>query len=367
MKKKYFLILVILIFLACTWLVTSGTLLALMANGADYVLRPLIGEKNTIKLESIVFQLSDKAHQLHSQKISSAKSLLKNTSSSSPRLRTDLDLSPVANPTKLPSFEGEGIWEPILFDQFPNEEVMAQTVIHVDNDRSFAYVALVKIDTRKIKIGAVAGTRQPGGPIGNPGEGKVPDDIKQSGKLLAAFDGGFQYRDGAYGMIVDQKTYVPLRPNLATLFIDENGKPSMSTYHGEPLSPQTATVRQNGVLLVENGQITPFTEPGADNWGRTVTNSIYTWRSAVGITRDGSLLFAVGPSLRPDTLALALKTAGAVTAMQLDVNPYWVRFAIFHPAENNTYQSTPLLNDLQNGGYSYLHGYQKDFFYLYAK
>ena len=49
--------------------------------------------------------------------------------------------------------------------------------------------------------------------------------------------------------------------------------------------------------------------------------------------------------------------------MQLDINAYWVRFVTFEPhASGYTYQS--VLNTLADGGYGYLHGYNKDFFYL---
>jgi len=138
-------------------------------------------------------------------------------------------------------------------------------------------------------------------------------------------------------------------------------------YHGESIASDIVAVRQNGPLLVQNGQVTPFTEASKDTWGRTVTNSMYTWRSGLGVTATGDLLYAVGPSLVPQTLALALKSAGAVNAMQLDINPFWVRFVIFTPQGDGTYQSISLLKNMENGGSSYLKGYQKDFFYIYSQ
>ena len=119
-------------------------------------------------------------------------------------------------------------------------------------------------------------------------------------------------------------------------------------------------------MLIENGTITAYTEKGIDTWGLTVTNSMYTWRSGIGITRNGNLVYAVGPSLVPRTLAKALQAAGAVNAMQLDINPYWVRFILFHLQSPGSYTYGPLLQKMANGGYSYLHGYQKDFFYVYT-
>jgi hypothetical protein len=82
------------------------------------------------------------------------------------------------------------------------------------------------------------------------------------------------------------------------------------------------------------------------------------------MTASGNLVYAVGPSLTAATLAQSLKLAGATVALQLDINQFWVRFATFTPATPGAYNSESILNTLQNGGPQYLHGYNKDFFYL---
>jgi hypothetical protein len=75
----------------------------------------------------------------------------------------------------------------------------------------------------------------------------------------------------------------------------------------------------------------------------------------------------VGNSLTPTTLAVALKMAGAVDAIQLDINPNWVRFNIFNTLGDGNYNSKPLTRDLKDGSTTYLNGYSKDFFYVYKK
>ena len=69
----------------------------------------------------------------------------------------------------------------------------------------------------------------------------------------------------------------------------------------------------------------------------------------------------------PETLAKALQSAGAIEAMQLDINPTWVRFILFNSQGNGKYTYEPLIKDMVDGGKSYLQGYSKDFFYLYKK
>lgn len=216
-----------------------------------------------------------------------------------------------------------------------------------------------------MRLGSVAGKTQPGGPVGMPGPGVVPSQIIQSGALVAAFDGGFQYRDGAYGMIVGGTTYLPLKNDLATLVGYTDGRLKLIDYQGQDLGQGVAFVRQNCPMLVQGGEIASNNEANKKLWGRTLTSGIFTWRSGLGINKDGNLIFAVGNNLTPETLAVALKAGGAVNAMQLDINPNWVRFNIFDTLGSGAYKSSTLIKEIKDGSQQYLHGYSKDFFYLY--
>lgn len=347
-------------------------LLALSANASDYLIRPLIGSRNTVLLESVFFNFIDNVNQIaynflpHSTNVFADNKHTKKPLAISKPSNEVLNLSPLTPLTNLHVFPQEGIWQPIVFDRFQNQILMAETIINPDAKRPYAYAALVKINMHKIGIGEEAGTQQPGGPIGNKGTGRIPPEVTTQNKLIAAFNGGFQYKDGKYGMTIGQKTFVPLRQNLATLVIDKSGKVAIVNYRSQDLS-NTAATRQNGPLLIANGKITDYTQNGMETWGLTVTNSMFTWRSGIGVTKNGNLIYATGPSLLPQTLAKSLLAAGAVNAMQLDINPYWVRFILFHLKQNAGYNPNPLLTQMTNGGYSYLHGYQKDFFYLFLK
>ena len=88
----------------------------------------------------------------------------------------------------------------------------------------------------------------------------------------------------------------------------------------------------------------------------------------MGVTASGNLVFVAGNNLNPLTLATALHMAGAVDAIQLDINPYWVRFNTFDPiGTGGAYVLTALNSAMQDGSKEYLHRDQKDFFYVYAK
>lgn len=336
---------------------------------ADAVIHPVLGEKNTLFLESVYFGLQDKWNQLQYKYLNkTGPSFVQTVSEKTKQLSNagQMDLEPISLRSELPTLKGEGIWSPIAQNLYPDQTVIAKTYIRPDPSRPYATVFLVKMDMKKLGIGTQAGTYYPGGTRKMYGPGVVPKYIQQNNILLAVFNGGFQEKDGHYGMVVMGKTYVPLRINMPALFIYANGSFSLSMYTVGANTATASAVRQNGPYLVHNGLITPYVEQGIDTWGRTITNSMYTWRSGLGVTKNGNLIYAVGNSLVPQTLAKALLAAGAADAIQLDINPPWVRFITYQPLGNGLYTFTPLITSM-NGGKQFLTGYNKDFFYIYKK
>jgi len=268
-----------------------------------------------------------------------------------------------------PAISGAGSWETISMAPAPygNLPLAVKTFIQPDASHPFAVVTLLKFDSRFILLHMVAGTSQPGGPLGVPGPGVIPAAAQASNTLLAAFNGGFMYADGQYGMAVNGVVYVPPQPGTATIAVTKEGQIIMGAWGVDPRlnssNTDLAAWRQNDVLLINNGTINPLTQDGAA-WGATILNSAYTWRSGLGITAQGSLVYAGGNSLTARTLAIALKAAGAVMAMQTDINPYWVRAFVYNRASNGALSITKLNPNMQGTGTEYLSGTARDFFYL---
>lgn len=330
------------------------------AQFTDNYLRPLFGNVFVGFLEKTYYNTSDKFQQLTDKTGFGNIPMFLDAGLKS-------SLAPIETLNGLPKVPGEGVWRNRPLNLFPGKEVMAYTFIRPDPSRPFAYVTLVQIDMHGMNLMAVAGTQQPGGPVGNPGPGKIPSDIVAGGNLVAAFDGGFQYRDGKYGMIVGDKTYLPLENNVGTLVGYKDGTLKIVNYLGQDLGKNVAFVRQNCPILIENGKVFALNEMNKKLWGRTFNANIYTWRSGLGLTQNGNLIYAVGNNLSPESLAQALKMAGAQNAIQLDINPFWVRFNIFDSNGNGTYKVSTLTKDLKDGSKAYLEGYSKDFFYLYKR
>ena len=339
------------------------------ANLTDNVLRPLLGAERVLFLEKIFFNASDQIERLTFNQNSAVAPQFVDQGLGDNLTGSNLDLTSILVNKNFTPVSGEGMWKNRSLNLFPNKEVMAYSFVRSDPDRPFSLTTLVQVDTKAIGIGSVAGIKEPGGPVGKPGSGIIPQNVIASGNLIAAFDGGFQYKDGAYGMIVGDTTYLPLKNDLGTFIGYKDGKLKIIDYQGGSIGLDAAFVRQNCPMLINNGEITTDNPRSKALWGRLAlgTTDIFTWRSGVGINKDGNLLFAVGNNLTPTTLANALKSAGAVDAIQLDINPIWVRFNIFDSIGDGKYKSTPLNKQLYDGANGYLNGYNKDFFYLYAK
>jgi hypothetical protein len=348
------------------WILTYNSLF-LAANFADNVLRPTIGNKTTISIEAVFFRIEDEVNQVRYYFVrqnpndlavnmkNTGKKIIKNEANK-------FELLKIAPLSTLSPLEEEGMWK--VINTATSDAVMAETFFRPDAQRPYAIVYLVKMNMQRLVLSEVAGIVEPGGYY-NSGPGKIPLESQKSNDLVAAFNGGFQNKDGHYGMIVGNKTILPLQKNLATLVIYKNSKLKIINYTGQDLGKDVIAVRQNGPILLENSKDVSLSNAwNMESWGLTTTNSMYTWRSGIGITKTGDLVYAVGPSLVPETLAAALRAAGAVDAMQLDINPVWVRFIIFNSLGNGQYKYSSLTKDMVNGGYQYLAGYQKDFFYL---
>lgn len=334
------------------------------AEFTDNVLRPLFGNEAVIFMEKVFYNTSDKFTQI-TYKPGSTNLFTENGGEN--LKGGNLDLTPLETTPGLIPVKNEGVWFNKPLKIFPNKEALAFTFIRPDQSRPYAFVTLVQADMSLLRLGDVAGISQPGGPVGNPGPGKIPSEIVNGGALVAAFDGGFQYRDGAYGMIVGDKTYLPLKNDIGTLIGFDDGSFKIINYQGQDLGKNVAFVRQNCPILIENGELSVTNSKNKSLWGRTLTSDIYTWRSGVGVTKGGNLIYAVGNNLTPTTLAYALKMGGAVNAIQLDINPFWVRFSIFDYQGNGGYSSTALMKGVYDGAKKFLGGYEKDFFYLYKK
>ena len=142
-------------------------------------------------------------------------------------------------------------------------------------------------------------------------------------RLLATFNSGFIYRDGHNGSSIGGREYEPLTQGLATMIAYRDGRVDIRTWHGGPVAgSQIAFARQSLPLIVDHGKLNPALNDSTQ-WGYTLGNAVRVWRTGAGIDRHGNLIYAAADYQTVTTLARILQRAGAVRAMQLDINPEW--------------------------------------------
>ena len=80
----------------------------------------------------------------------------------------------------------------------------------------------------------------------------------------------------------------------ASLVIKQDGSANVGVWGRDfTMSPDIKAVRQNLVLIVDNGQLNPaLQENDTTVFGATLGNNVFVWRSGVGVTADGALVYA---------------------------------------------------------------------------
>ncbi len=262
---------------------------------------------------------------------------------------------------------GEGVWTTAgLPRTTPTDPLMAKTFFRPDPSRPYALVGVLLVDARRVRLHLVAGTVDPGGSRGVKGPGVIPEgDVA---RLVAAWNGGFKGDHGNFGMVAHGLEFQRLRNGLATVCTKKDGTFVMGEY-GRDLVWDPGTMeacRQNAVLLVDRGEVSNRTAEGNDTWGYVQVNSaeFITWRSAIGVTKDGNLLVAAGNSLSAETLAKAMWAAGAEYAMQLDINSPYVLTALFFPQPDGSVKPERFLPAMPDSPGRFLKTQERDFMYL---
>jgi hypothetical protein len=253
---------------------------------------------------------------------------------------------------------------------------MARGTVKPDPTRPYAQASLVRIDLSQTQLAVVPGTVEPVSAKGVPRfprPGTIPADVQASGDLIAAFNGGFKSIHGGYGMMVDGVTILPPLDGIATVAMYRDGTVRMGAWGRDiTMTPDLIAYRQNCPLLVDAGEINPsVNDESRKEWGYTVKNLDTTWRSGLGISRDGRfLIYAVGNSLTVESLARALQEGGAYYAMQLDINGFYTRFVTYKPTENaksgHPMVAEKLLTAMTSYPTQFLTPYDRDFFYITA-
>jgi Phosphodiester glycosidase len=261
-----------------------------------------------------------------------------------------------------PALRGEGVWRatfagggsrpPVLVTSFRSDPAYPQMVAGV-----------AWIDQARTTTWLYPGLQEPSVLLPSRGPMEVPSILRP--RLVATFNSAFKLADSGGGFATGGHTYAPLKDGEATILRYRDGKVDVVSWSGRrDVAPDIVYARQNLPLIVNDRRPNPDLADGPQ-WGLTVGNAVRVWRSAVGVDQHGNLIYAAANDQTVGSLAAIMIHAGAVRAMELDINAYWPSFITYryagarHPAN--------LLPGMVRSPERYLTPDDRDFFAVYLR
>ena len=162
---------------------------------------------------------------------------------------------------------------------------------------------------------------------------------------------------------IDGRSYERLRDGLATLIGYADGRVDIRSWTGGPKAGRAIDfARQSLHLMIRNGRLTSGLNDSSQ-WGATLGNAVRVWRTGVGIDRRGNLIYAAADDQTVVTLARILQRAGAVRAMEFDINPEWPSLITY--AHRGALVPTKVVPNVMQSATRYLVPDDRDFFAVY--
>ncbi len=244
-----------------------------------------------------------------------------------------------------PALAGEGVWQPTgrLLHGRP---AVYETFLRPDRVHTSLLAGVAWLDRRVLRAVIYNGNNQPGGSGWQHGDHVTPSETPG---LVAAFNGGFRLDMARGGYRSEGRIVRPFVAGRATFGVRPDGTVDVGVW-GRDLQPTTpyASAFQSLDLIVDGSNDVPgLARDDHSRWGQTLGGHVFVWRSGVGIDARGNLVYAAGV-LDIVSLADVLRAAGAVRAMELDINAYWVSFDTFLAGTNDAVPSKLLPNMERN-------------------
>jgi hypothetical protein len=270
----------------------------------------------------------------------------------------------LASPAGTP-LAGEGQWR--VLETVKGQPAMFGTFLRPSSVYTSYVAGIVSMDQRLVSFQLRPGAEDPG-----PGNWKAQPWIPPGTRtgLIGTFNGGFKINTSGGGFYLNGDTAGTLTNGAASVVYYRNGTIKIGVWGRDvKMTSSVVGVRQNLKLIVDHGQVPASVNQDVEaNWGATLGGGYYVWRSGLGITKDGRIIFVYGPALNVSELAGLLHEAGAVEALQLDINPEWTSFEYYktdgHPSDPTPVDVLPIQQAPANRYYSV---FSRDFTAVYAR
>jgi hypothetical protein len=261
-----------------------------------------------------------------------------------------------------PVLHGEGVWRPAGAAAGARPPVLL-TTFRSDPEYPKFVAGVAWIDGGRTRLNYVPGTAEPPEPLAHRGNGEVPPSQRR--RLVATFNGGFPLETSNAGLIYRGKVREAMVDGVATIVEYRDGRVDIVRWHRGTGAPRNIWfAKQNLPPIVYEGRLNPNLSDGPE-WGETVNNAIRVWRSGLGIDHHGNLLYAAANYQTVESLAKILQRAGAVRALELDINEDWTSFITYrHPGASDP---SNLLPEMYRSPERYLVPDERDFFSVYLR
>ncbi len=269
---------------------------------------------------------------------------------------------PRIQPVIHPALPGEGRWH-APFTAGGRDPPVLVTTYRPQADYPQIVAGVAWIDHTRTSTWLYPGMQEPAVSLPSRGPMEVPTELRY--KLVATFNSGFKLADSNGGVVIGGHTYAPMHNGMATLLRYRDGRVDLINWqYGSTAPANVIYARQNLPLIVDNGKPNPNLSDGPQ-WGATLGNAVQVWRSAVGIDRHGNLMYAAADYQTVGSLASIMIHAGAVRAMEMDINTYWPSFITYrYPGAKDP---ANLLSSMDRSPFRYLTPDDRDFFAVYLK
>ncbi len=269
---------------------------------------------------------------------------------------------PAIVPVLHPALPGEGVWH-ATFAPAPARPPVLITSFRPDPSYPRVVAGVAWIDHTRTSTWLYPGIQEPSVSMTSRGSEEVPVGLRRG--LVATFNSGFKLTDSRGGFAYGGHTYATMQPGLATIVRYRSGRVDVVRYNGgAEVPPDVVFARQNLPLIVNHGTANPNLSDGPE-WGFTLGNAIRVWRSSVGVDRHGNLIYAAANDQTVGSLAAIMIRAGAVRAMELDINTYWTSFITYR--QPGARGAANLLPDMDRSPQRYLTPDDRDFFAVYLR
>ena len=267
---------------------------------------------------------------------------------------------------------GEGKWSPAGRLSASGVPAVYTTFVRPDAIHTSYVVGVAWMDTKMLSGQLYSGSQIPGG---GPYPFTAPITAQASKTIVAAFNAGFRMSDANGGYYTNNKMIIPLRPGGASIVVYKDGTMNLGAWGRDfTMAPNAAgspvaSVRQNLTLIVDGAKpVVGLNNPNAIAWGKTLGGTFNVWRSGMGITSDGALVYAGGPALSISDLANTLVRAGEVRGLELDINTDWVQYTTYTgpigTPVNGTQGTNLLPGMIGNPGRFFANWWLRDFFVM---